>query len=206
MKKSYINLHHTSIYAKNDSDEQFDIINEAHRKRWEGKTKSSYGFYGGYHYLIERNGVVQSFRDDYEIGAHNRSSWMNYRAIGIAFSGNMSVQHLTEEQIKASVILIRKLQSAYNISSKNIKPHRYYRSTQCPGNNLPDDLWNYLLDQNDKIEFANVPSIIRWHKKNKIIEQWNNPPTEQEMKMGWIAYKLGKAIVQGDLKKEDFNL
>ena len=58
MKKTYIVLHHTAVFAKDDISEQFDLINNSHRHRWNGATKSKMGFYGGYTYLIERNGHV----------------------------------------------------------------------------------------------------------------------------------------------------
>lgn len=51
-----------------------------------------------------------------------------------------------------------------------------------------------------------LPDIVKWHKKHKIIEQWNTPPTFEELKLGWIAYKLGEAIVKDKLNIKDFNL
>lgn len=163
MKKSYINIHHTAIFAENNTAEQFDAVNEAHRVRWNGKTKSRMGYYGGYHYLIERSGVIQQFRADDETGAHNNVSLMNYRAIGVCFAGNMSRQFLTDKQIESAVKLIKSLQTKHNIVDANITPHRLYKATQCPGNNIPDPVWDYLQSEYAKQEMDLEP----WKKEVK---------------------------------------
>lgn len=134
------------MFAKDES-EQFDAVNNSHRNRWNGKTRSKMGFYGGYHYIVERNGAVQQFRGDNETGAHNNKQWMNFKAIGITFAGNMSRQNLTEAQIKSGVELIRQLQESHNIPDTNVTPHRLYKATQCPGNNIPDKAWPWLQEQ-----------------------------------------------------------
>jgi len=214
MDKTSLNIHHTAIYASDDIGEQFDTVNESHRKRWDGKTKSALGFYGGYHYLIERSGIVQQFRNDWEVGAHNNKGikrvgfkWVsaNYYAIGISFAGNMSKQELTYKQIKAGVELVKSLQNKYKIADDQILPHRSYTPTQCPGNNLPDRTWEYLQEQYDKVDEPTDP-IAQWHIKNKIITVWNNPPTPEEIKQGWIAYKILKAINTERIDKMKFDL
>lgn len=214
ISKTVINLHHTAMYAEDDIKEQFNAVNSSHRKRWNGKTLSKMGFYGGYHYIVERNGETQQFRKDDEVGAHNDKGlkriggWMysaNYYAIGITFAGNMSRQQLTGEQIKAGVELVKRLQDRHDISDENVLPHRHYKPTQCPGNNIPDNAWDFLLEQYEKLHVKESP-IVKWNKKHKLIEKWGNPSSKEEERDGWMLYKLGKAIVNGKLKKEDFNL
>jgi len=211
MKKTSITIHHTAIYAEDDLGDQFDTVNESHRKRWNGGTKSAMGLYGGYHYIVERNGAVQQFRNDWETGAHNNKgikrigAWLysaNSYALGITFAGNMSRQNLTDHQIKSAVELVKELQRKHGIPDENITPHRADKATQCPGNNLPDPVWNYLQEQNDKIMLDIEPDIVKWHKGHKIIEKWSNPPTPDELRLGWALYKFGKA----KLKAKDFNL
>jgi len=214
MVKTAINVHHTAIYAVDDVAEQFDTVNESHRKRWNGKTKSTMGHYGGYHYIVERNGTVQQFRNDGETGAHNNKglkrigAWLysaNHYAIGVTFAGNMSRQELTGEQIKSGVELIRRLRAKHDIPDENILPHRHYKPTQCPGNNIPDPVWSYLKEQYEKLE-DNDPDIVKWNKKYKLIEKWGSPPSQAELRDGWMLYKLAKAIVNNKLSKKDFNL
>jgi len=150
MKKKYINIHHTAIYAEDDKAEQFDAVDEGHRKKW--GNKSAMGYFGGYHYLVERNGFVGQFRNDWETGVHNKKSLMNYRAIGVCFAGNMSRQKLTRDQVKFSVELIKRLQNKYDIPDENVTPHRLYKATQCPGNFLVDPVWEYLQEEYDKMD------------------------------------------------------
>lgn len=143
-----------------DGSDQFDKVNNAHRARWNGKTKSKMGFFGGYTYLIERSGQVTQFRGEKEVGAHNNIKWMNYKAIGVSFAGNMSRQNLTEAQINAGVELIKDIQSRLNIPDENVTPHRLYKATQCPGNNLPDPVWPWLQEQYDG-------GLEKWEKASK---------------------------------------
>jgi N-acetyl-anhydromuramyl-L-alanine amidase AmpD len=211
MDKTHINIHHTAMYAEDDVAEQFDAVNNSHRIRWGGKTKSKLGFYGGYHYIIERNGVVQQFRSEDEDGAHNNKgvkrigAWWysaNSYAIGISFAGNMSRQQLTKAQIVSAIKLINDVMDRNNIPPENILPHRDYKPTQCPGLNIPDKVWEYLLDQYAKLATVE-PSIVKWHKENKIIEHWSEPIQENELKLGWAIYKALRANKDNNLK---FNL
>jgi len=194
-KKTAINIHHTAMYAENDIKEQFEAVNEAHRVRWNGKTKSAMGFYGGYHYIVERSGAIQQFRNDWETGAHNNKGIKlvnfipvsaNYYAIGITFAGNMSRQYLTDEQVKAGVELILKLQKDYNIPDKNVLPHRHYRSTQCPGNNIPDKVWRELCEMYENLDEGGSwkEKTTDWAIENKITksgERPNDPMTRVEV-------------------------
>lgn len=207
MQKDTIVIHHTAMLSTNDAHEQFDAVNLAHRRRWGGKTKSSMGFYGGYHYIIERNGTVQQFRDETEDGAHCNTglkrigAWVysaNSYAIGVCFAGNMSVQQLTPEQLKSGVELIKDIRDRRSITDANILPHRNFKATQCPGNNIPDKVWPHLQEQYLKLD-EKEPEIIKWHKDNKIIEKWSKPPTKEELKLGWTVYKALKANKENKL-------
>ncbi len=199
MKKTAINIHHTASYAENDMAEQFDSVNEGHKARWKGATKSKMGFYGGYHYIVERNGAVQQFRGEEETGAHNNVGLMNYKAIGVCFAGNMSRQNLTEAQIRAGVKLIKDIQKRHDIPDENVTPHRASKSTQCPGNNFADPVWKFLQEQFEKLD-EKEPDIVKWHKKNKIIEKWNKPATPDELKLGWTIYKALKQFKENPIK------
>lgn len=135
MKKTYINIHHTAILANSDNVLQFDVVDRSHKARFGESVKSSYGYYVGYHYLIERNGVVQQARKDHEVGAHNNADEMNYKAIGVCFAGNMEEQELTSDQVKSGLDLINKLVEKHGIARYKILPHRYFKATACPGKN-----------------------------------------------------------------------
>lgn len=182
MNKSYINIHHSAMFAESDDDLQFASIDAAHKKRWNGATKSKLGYYCGYHYVIERNGEVTQARHESEVGAHNNKSLMNYRAVGICFAGNMSRQNLSQAQINASVKLIRDIQSRNGISDSNITPHRQYKATQCPGTNFPDPVWPHLISKYRDDEKWKVEAR-KWAKDNGISngERPDDPITRVEV-------------------------
>ena len=139
----WIIIHHT-LYPLSKDFYQFQAVNSWHRKRWEGKTKSSLGYYGGYHYLISGDGKIQKFREENEVGAHCKQKLMNYRSIGICLAGNFDVDDMPKEQARALVRLVKKLQTKYKIPDKKVVGHRYYAPKSCPGKLLPDPLWDYF--------------------------------------------------------------
>lgn len=136
MSKNFINVHHSADFAV-EGEKQFETVNIAHKNRWGGKTKSSLGYYGGYHYLVERDGEVKKFREESEIGAHNDKQGMNLKAIGICFAGNFSIQDMPAEQAKAGLELIKDIMRRNGVTDENIKAHRAYKSTQCWGMKQP---------------------------------------------------------------------
>lgn len=199
MAKTFINIHHTATFAKDDVTHQFNGVNVGHKKRWNGETLSKLGFYGGYHYLVERDGSIFQFRGDEEVGAHNNVSGMNQKALGVCFAGNMSEQDLTAAQIESGYRLISELMNKYGIPEGNIDPHKYYKNTQCPGNRLTDDPWPYI-----KSQFIRQPDkpIVAWHKKHQIIEKWSNPPTEAEITLGFAVYKGLRALAEAQANQD----
>ena len=56
----------------------------------------------------------------------------------------------------------------------------------------------YLAEQN-KLDKKEEP-IVTWHKSNKIIEKWSNPPTPDEIKLGYAIYKGLLALSNGKIK------
>lgn len=187
MSKTAINIHHTAIFANAISDKQFDAVNRAHYQRFGAGVRSRMGYYGGYHYLIERDGEVRQYRYDDEVGAHNNSGiklhegWLrsaNYYAIGVCFAGNMSTQDLTPEQMRAGLELIERLQKLHSIEDSEVKPHRHYKATQCPGLRFPpmtadgqisDDVLGYLRESVNQDKFYAIPDWARddWEKASK---------------------------------------
>lgn len=153
--KSYINIHHSAILAADDDVQQFNVIDRGHQVRWDGATRSSLGYYGGYHYLIERNGVIKQYRKDSEVGAHNNVDEMNYKAIGVCFAGNMEKQNLSKEQRRAGLELVKQLQKKYSIPNENVQPHKKYKATACPGKStleFIEELKEVPLDWKGEIE------------------------------------------------------
>lgn len=118
-------IHHS---ASNINTPIFEI-NHWHKLR--NFTKSSLGFYIGYHYVILGTGEIVQTRRDNEIGCHTIP---NDGKIGICLTGNFMFENPTNEQIISLSTLIGKLKKDYNIPY--VKGHRDFSNTDCPGDNL----------------------------------------------------------------------
>lgn len=127
-------IHHT---ASDLPGPQVPLVNEWHKER--GFPLSELGFYVGYHYQIEADGIITPTRHDGEVGAHVKGH--NEDSIGIGLSGNFSVSEPTEKQITALGDLLAELVLQHEIALDNIMPHRAVAETECYGTKLADDWW-----------------------------------------------------------------
>lgn len=139
----YIIIHHSAIsITKNDN--QFDAINNYHRKKFDMQSRN--GLYIGYHYTIKCDGLLYHARDDNEIGAHCKEERMNYKSIGIMLEGNFDIENPTAKQLKTLKDLIIHLRNKYNIARKNIKFHRDYATYKsCPGKNFTSNILKKIM-------------------------------------------------------------
>lgn len=120
-KTEKIIFHHCakSIWSPED-------INEFHKER---------GFIGiGYHYYIRKDGSIYKGRSEDAIGAHTKGE--NYNSIGICLEGNFEIENITEEQRESLTNLSLYIINKYEI--KDMKGHRYYTETLCPGKNFDE--------------------------------------------------------------------
>jgi len=129
-------LHHSASKASTPISE----IDRWHKQR--NFTKSSLGFFVGYHYVILENGKLIQTRRDNELGCHTIP---NDGKIGICCVGNFMVETPTDAQLYTLGVLCNRLKKDYNI--KEVKGHRDFSNTECPGNNL------YLFVLQDKINW-----------------------------------------------------
>lgn len=187
-------IHH-SLVSYNKNADQFDAINEYHKRKWNGKTKSSLGFYGGYHYQISKLGDVKRYRKENETGAHCSQKLMNYRSIGICLDGNFDIEEPTQEQCRSLYKLIKELQDIYGVPDGNVYPHRHFATYKsCWGSLLPHDILGYL-----DLRLTKKPQVSDWAleavdaAKKAGITNWDNP---QELvnnnTLYHIFHKLGK--------------
>ena len=103
----------------------------------------------GYHFVIG-NGT-QSGNGEVEVGfrwrlqregAHARARpgddnrW-NLHGIGICLVGDFSHSPPSQRQMDALVQLVRALMAEYDISARNVVPHKFVHSTECPGARFP---------------------------------------------------------------------
>jgi len=91
----------------------------------------------GYHFLIDGAGNIIEGRPVNVVGSHVKGN--NDGNIGIAMMGYFSPpvnDHLTAAQQNALVSLLRYLHARYNIPLSEVKGHRDYEKTECPGDNV----------------------------------------------------------------------
>lgn len=139
-------IHHSASSA----DTTLEQINAWHKAR--GFTVSSLGNYVGYHYVIDKTGKIFQTRRDNEIGCHTIP---NEGKIGVCLIGNFQTLFAPKAQITAMLNLVKELKKLYNINE--IKGHRDFQNTECPGDNL------YLYVLADRITF--IQKLINLFKK-----------------------------------------
>jgi N-acetyl-anhydromuramyl-L-alanine amidase AmpD len=106
----------------------------------------------GYHYLVQRDGVIRLGRPEWRIGAHVRGH--NKESIGIAVIGNFEETAIgmeVEQQIHALRQLLLDLLLRYPPSV--VKGHRQYAATLCPGGHLSEWLERSGLPNEASDEF-----------------------------------------------------
>ena len=114
----YIVLHHRAGCGDADS------IHSTHLKKgWTGI---------GYHFYVRKDGTVYRGRPIDTVGAHCTN--YNSKSVGICFEGNFENETMTAAQIKAGQELISHLKGLY--PSVEVKRHRDFNSTACPGRNF----------------------------------------------------------------------
>ena len=122
-------LHHT---GGADIDASAEEIDQWHKNDgWVGI---------GYHYVIRKDGTIEKGRPDWAIGAHAYGE--NWHTIGIHLSGDFSVAEPTEAQIESTAMLLANLCTDYGlpIDEDHIVGHRDLMSTDCPGDNLYNEI------------------------------------------------------------------
>lgn len=98
----------------------------------------------GYHFLVSRDGQIWEGRPAGQLGSHVGGN--NTGNLGISFMGTFITNRATETQINKVAVLVKGLASKYpiSVSSTEIKGHRQYGGTTCPGDAL----------------FAQIPTLI----------------------------------------------
>ncbi len=125
-------VHHSGDSSPID---QLSKINRYHEQR--GFDRSELGFFVGYHYLINKLGIVTRTKYDHEIGCHDAGE--NINSLGVCLEGDFSLELPTEEQEKALGGLLCDLCRKYRLTALDIEPHRIRDDTECYGTLLSDD-------------------------------------------------------------------
>ena len=131
-------IHHTAVSFTKNPD-QFKATDLYHKTKW--NSKSSLGFYVGYHYEISKGGLIRQARKDDEVGLHTIGH--NFDSIGIALDGNFDIESPSEAQMSALRDLVSRLDNLYHF--KGIYGHRAVSDKTCPGKNLTDTFIKSLI-------------------------------------------------------------
>lgn len=141
----YIIIHHTGGTTANPKADSSNYsvrdCDRDHKQRF--NMKSSLGWYVGYTYYIDKNGVVIKTREEGEEGAHTVG--YNKRSVGICLAGNFDVTLPTLQQIEALRKLIPEVMKRHNIPLQNVVPHRLFAQKTCFGSKLPNDWAQKIL-------------------------------------------------------------
>lgn len=131
-------VHHTAVA---NLSHQLSAVNAYHQER--GFRKSELGYFVGYHYFIEKNGIVIQTRLEDEVGMHTKNN--NYTSIGIALAGNFDYEQPTANQQITLCKILEYLTKKYTISLDRIYLHRQLNQTACPGSNIPNNWVPHLI-------------------------------------------------------------
>jgi len=122
-------IHHSS-----SNDVSRETVNSWHRMRGWGK-KYLDGIYSiGYHFLVHKDGIIETGRPLSISGAHAKG--YNERLIGLCVLGNFEVESPSNEQYVITAYLITLLSKIYNFDSSKVYFHRDISNTNCPGKNF----------------------------------------------------------------------
>ena len=96
----------------------------------------------GYHAVVERVGdayVAVMGRPLVRAGAH--CPGMNRRAIGVCLVGDFTSAPPPAEQLEVAADLVAGLCHVARISPEDVRPHRDFKNTACPGAVFPWELF-----------------------------------------------------------------
>jgi N-acetyl-anhydromuramyl-L-alanine amidase AmpD len=124
------------------------------------KTKGWPGI--GYHFLINQKGTIYQGNTLETISNHAVQA--NSRGVGICFLGNFTKVVPPPAQLRAGAHLVAWLMQELNIGLDNVKGHREFMETACPGNQwLEGKKWKEMLRQEISLvqQEATEPSAER---------------------------------------------
>ena len=126
-----VTVHHSGG-NENGSVKDEDVVADLEGICVDHKTRG----YGdiGYHFVVDRRGVVWETRSLAYDGAH--VSGQNENNIGVMLLGNYETQTVTAKQQKTLQILIEALRDKYQIKRHRLYGHRDLGKSVCPGSNL----------------------------------------------------------------------
>jgi hypothetical protein len=139
---------HTTTLAQSEAEARFIQDFHVHGRGWIDIA---------YHFLVDAQGNVLEGRPEGVLGAHTLAN--NEGNIGIVLLGTYHppVNDVpTKAQLDAVAALGRYLVARYGINPKELKGHRDYKQTECPG-----DVAYAELDAL-RLAFSGLPAALAW--------------------------------------------
>lgn len=115
-------------------------INQWHRQR--GFFNAETGLAIGYHYVIRRDGTIETGRPEHVIGAHTKG--YNSTSIGICLVGGVKLDkktaenNFTDAQWTSLKKLLKELMEKYSLTPSAIHGHNEFAAKACPSFNVPE--------------------------------------------------------------------
>lgn len=129
---SWITVHHSVISSSSDSlGASLDTVFSIQRDHMNNRGYADIG----YHFLIDRAGRVIEGRELRWQGAHAGGS-NNRGNVGICLLGNFDEEQPSRAALAALDRLVFELQNELRIPRRNVRPHKAWKETQCPGTHL----------------------------------------------------------------------
>lgn len=180
-------LHHTAGSLQDTAKS----VSDAHQRRNWGSAskpvyaeKSSLGWYGQYHYFIDKTGKLTQFRKEDEIGWHAGNWFVNKTSIGVCLAGNFQHETPTEEQLNALSKLMHNLQDRHDAEWFF---HKDIKSTACPGAWWSKEKLNAVYERTTTKDVINIVDI-------KLYKPYNSPKIYLAGKDGKYHHILNEEV------------
>ncbi|MEM1451597.1 MAG: peptidoglycan recognition family protein [Planctomycetota bacterium] len=128
----WITVHHSVFTADDDSlAASLDTVRRIQRNHMDEK---GYGDVG-YHFFIDKAGRVIEGRELAWQGAHAGGN-NNVANVGVCLLGNFDAERPTRAALASLDRLVLELQRKLRIPRTNVRPHKAWKNTECPGRHL----------------------------------------------------------------------
>jgi len=118
--------HHTASTQRT----QFSFVNSLHQKRW-SRFKSELGYFGGYNFLIEKDGTIRQYRKvGEELAAHKGH---NSTKGAICLAGDLTKEPATRQQEASLEKLYSWLKDLKPVPMDLLHGQLQWNNTSCPG-------------------------------------------------------------------------
>ena len=145
----------------------------------------------GYHYVINKDGIIEHGRSEKYIGAHAGAAG-NSDSIGICLVGKLDNYLPTNQQIDSLVCLIKDIESRYGDLA--VIGHKDVMATACPGKYFPWAVLNKRLEGKIVVEQWKIDAIKKLEAAGILMP--NIHAAEEPVDKGWVA-----AVIVNVLKK-----